>query len=198
MKKSIFVTVLLLTALLFTEKTYAATATSSSKSIDEEVKKRIDEIKNSPKAYVGVVTDKSQNTLQLKTEKGEIELISVDLSATVFVKVAAKSTTSKFDDVAIGDFIIAIGFKNGNDILNAKRVLISTAPEAPTRKIVGGKILSIVKKTVTIETKSAKYELKFPKTWQGPEIKDLSTGDSVLVVGEVDESTITLRSIFKI
>ena len=181
-----------------TREIFAQSATSSGQAIKDRVLEKIEDVKNSPKAYVGTITDKSQNTLQLKTAKGEIKLISIDLAATTFVKVGTKTVVAKFDDVAIGDFIIAMGFKNGNDILNAKRVLITPAPELPKRKIVNGNVVSIVNKKVTFESQGVSYELKFPKKWQGPDIKELTQGDKIVVVGEIDGSILTLRSIFKI
>jgi len=197
--KKIFILLLLIFALLFSEReTFAQTATSSGQAIKDRVLEKIEDVKNSPKAYVGTITDKSQNTLQLKTAKGEIKLISVDLETTTFVKVGTKTAGAKFDDVAIGDFIVAMGFKNGNDILNAKRVLITAAPEVPKRKILNGNITAIASKKVNFESAGVSYELKFPKKWQGPEIKELSEGDKIVVVGEIEGSVLTLRSIFKI
>lgn len=182
----------------FASRAFATTATRSGQTVQDQVKERMEEAKNSPKAYVGAVTDKNQNSLQVKTPKGEIKLVSVEETSTAFTKVGSKTTSAKFDDVAIGDFIIAMGVRNGNDILNATKVLITPALTKPKRTITVGQITLIVKKEVTVESDSIKLTLKFPKKWQGPDIKELAEGDKVVVVGEIEGTVLTLRSIFKI
>lgn len=202
MKKSKLIILTVLWMLLATKSIFAATATTSptptSSTIEEQVKRRIDDIKNSPKAYVGTVTDKTQNTLQIRTEKEEIKMVSADPATTIVKKDQDKSTPSKYDDVAIGDFIIAIGFRNGNDVLNAKKIIITSNPTAPKRKIIKAKIASNLKNQVKINAADKIINLKFPKRWQGPEKKELLEGDLVVVFGEFEDNNINLRSIFKI
>ena len=47
----------------------------------------------------------------------------------------------KLADIAIGDFIVAMGFKNGNHVLTARRILITTQPQVSTKEYLLGKVV---------------------------------------------------------
>lgn len=111
-----------------------AAASTASDSIREKVQQKVDEALKKPKAFIGTITDISENTLQIKTDTGEIKQSSVS-SDTVFVKIDKTTKEIKFSDVAIGDFIVAMGLKNGDAVLEAKRIIITTPPLEPKRKV---------------------------------------------------------------
>ncbi len=110
------------------------TATSEAERLREKVRERVEAAKKDPKAYLGVISDKTETGLEIKTESGEIEQISILPDVTAFVRLGKSSTTIKFTDVAIGDFVAAMGFRNGNEVLDATRVLVTTEPEKIERK----------------------------------------------------------------
>jgi len=119
----------------FQEKTAGtpgpASATSES-DIRDKVAQKVAEAMNKPKAYLGVVTDITDSTIQIKSLESEIKQISTgDGEITV---VNSKGTTSKIvklTDVAIGDFIVAMGYVNSNSVLLAQRILITDAVVDP-------------------------------------------------------------------
>jgi hypothetical protein len=78
--------------------------------------------------YKGTITDISEDTLQTKSSSGEINqiVISTDTTYSNIIKHPKKNI---FTDLAIGDFIVAIGPKNTNKVLEAKRVLVSLPPK---------------------------------------------------------------------
>lgn len=119
---------------------------SSDGSIREKVQKKVEEVLSSPKAALGVVTDISGTTIQIKGVFSDIRQIAVSKD-TVVVKGVQ---TVKLTDIAIGDFILGMGFKNGNGILDTKRILITTPIQDPNRKILAGKISDVTKKDITI------------------------------------------------
>ncbi|PIZ49434.1 hypothetical protein COY29_01885, partial [Candidatus Woesebacteria bacterium CG_4_10_14_0_2_um_filter_39_14] len=98
---------------LETQKSESQT-TSGESGVREIVLKKVEDILNSPKAYLGTVTDIAEKTIQLKTDSGAIEQVSAE-------DLPAGKAGVKLTDIAIGDYIIAMGYRNGNHVLNAKR-----------------------------------------------------------------------------
>jgi len=175
--------------------TLAQDATEEADSIREKVKEKVEAARSNPKAYIGSVTDKTEDTLQIQNDLEEIQLISIDPESASFAKIDKKTTSAKYDDVAIGDYIIAMGFTNGNGVLETKRVIITSKPEKVTRNAVFGNILEINNKEVLLETQIGEFTLKFPKKWKGPEISEFEKDMTLVAVGEIDDKTITIRTV---
>lgn len=131
-------------------------ATDEADSVRLKVEEKIANALKNPKAYIGTITDISKLTYQIKNQKGEIQQLSFT-EDTSFVKVDKTAKTITANDVAIGDSIIAMGFKNGNEVLQAKRILVTELSEDSLRNIYLGKITNTTKSEVTI-TKLAGQE----------------------------------------
>ena len=125
-------------------------ADSSESGVREMVLKKVEGILNSPKAYLGTVTDIAEKTIQLKTDSGTIEQISTADEKITVINQNQKAKEVKFTDIAIGDYIVAMGYKNGNHVLNAKRILITQPSPVPQIKIYYGQVKSISKKEIII------------------------------------------------
>ncbi len=122
-------------------------------SIRDKVEKKVEELLNHPKAYLGIVTDIADSTIQVKTTSGEIRQISTDKDNVVVVKDSGtKTTTVKFTDIAIGDFIVGMGYKNSNSVLSAQRILITPALQEPSAVSYLSKITTIGKTVVEVNT----------------------------------------------
>lgn len=108
-------------------------------SVREKVEQKVSKALNSPKAQLGTVTDISESTLQIKTAGGEIKQLSVTNETSV-IKTGTISREVKITDVAIGDHIVAMGFANGNGVLNTKRILITPPIENTNRLAIFTKV----------------------------------------------------------
>lgn len=170
-------------------------STGSGDAVRDRVQEKVQRAQTVPYAYIGTVTDIVEDTFQVRTASGEIKQAET-ADETSYVNIIDDPEEIEFGDVAIGDFIVAMGFRNGNGVLDTKRVLVTTQLEAPQRSIVFGRILSIDGSDVTIEAVDKNWALDFPVRWKGPDIAELEEGQNVIVVGESDESSISLRSIF--
>lgn len=199
---------------------YQEEATEEGDRLVEKVQQKIEEAKNQPKAYLGTITDISENTIQMNkfvsgevnNTAGEIQQVQVG-DDTTFVKVGKTTQAIEYSDVAIGDFIVAMGFVNEKGVLDAKRVLITSEPEPLTRKVVLGETLDVKKNELTLIQKAGGKELKVvPKdTVSVTSVKDgeaskvrysdISEGSTIIVTGDfvtgdVDGSTIEARRIY--
>lgn len=178
------------------------TSTDEAESVRENVQKKVEEARTIPFAYIGTVTDIAEQTIQInkfifsKTteEAGEIQQISVDEDNTDFVKITKSTTSVKFSDLAIGDFIIAMGYKNGNSVLQGRRILITTSIELTTRKAAFGEPSDISKKSLTLTASTGKeWVVEFETTWEGPELSEIKEGDRIMVIGTTEGNTLEAR-----
>lgn len=119
-------------------------------SVREKVEQKVSEALNSPKAQLGTVTDISESTLQVKTASGEIKQLSVN-SETSVIKTGTISREVKITDVAIGDYIVAMGFANGNGVLNTKRILITSPFEASGRRAILARVTKVTLRDLTAQ-----------------------------------------------
>jgi len=202
--KKIFTVVFLLILITLTAYTALAqeTSTDEAESVRENVQKKVEEARTIPFAYIGTVTDIAEQTIQInkfifgKTneDSGEIQQISVDEENTNFVKITKSTTSVKFADLAIGDFIIAMGYKNGNSVLEGERILITTAIEPTTRKAAFGEPSDIAKRSLTLTASTGKeWVVEFGATWEGPELDEIEDGDRIMVVGTTEGNTLEAR-----
>lgn len=163
-----------------------------------------EEAKNVPFTYIGTVTDISEQTLQInrfvfkKTEEdaGEIQQISVNEDETDFVKITKTSKVVKFSDVAIGDFIIAMGYKNGNGVLDGKRILITSSLKLSGRKAISGKPTDVGGKSLKLTSNNKEWAVEFGKTWVGPELYDIEDDDVVIIAGTAEDNTLEARTLY--
>ena len=191
-------------ALFIPGASYAQEEESPENAVRKRVKEKIQEVLNKPKAYLGTITDKTDNTLQIKNIKGEIQFISVTPEKASFASNGKTTKTISYDDVALGDFIVAMGFPenqnsenktNGNSVLEAKRVLVTEEISPLTRKIILGKVVNIQSRVLSLESGGEESQFDFPRTWKGPEINEISENDRVFVVSVASEGKNIIRTI---
>lgn len=165
------------------------TSTSSAVTVREKVQAKLENTLKKGVFYMGVITDIADNTVQLKSDSNGIQQIMV----------SEETTYVSDEDMAIGDFMVAMGFKNGNGVLDTKRILITDPPEENSNIAIWAKLTSVEKKEVSfINQQGETVLIDFPKTWIGPDISDLEVDMEVIVVGTLEENTLSLRSIFEL
>jgi hypothetical protein len=196
--------VIVITGVFGFKVSLAQESDNSEDPVREKVKERIEGVLKKPKAFLGTITDKTGDTLQIKNIKGEIQFISGDPDQTSFVSIGKTSRAIKYDDVALGDFIIAMGYvsdennenrTNGRFVLEAKRVLVTEEVKAAERSIHFGKVAKIERRILTIISADQEISLEFPRTWKGPEISEIFENDRVAVVSIPQNGKTMIRTI---
>ena len=185
------------------------TATDEAESIVKKVEEKVSNVLKNPKAYVGTITDISESTYQIKNEEGEIQQISFN-EETSFVKIDKTSKAITSSDVAIGDSIIAMGLKNGNQVLEGKRILVTDSPEESLRDIYFTKITDFGKNQITANKIGGQEEIVFTvdsntdyiliKDGKSSvtKLSNLEEDDIVYVFGISGEKSFEARTIYKI
>lgn len=167
-----------------------------STSVREKVRQTIENLVRKPRAVIGTLEQITDSTLAIKTKNGKSQMVAAG-SATTYAKLTGgKKSDIKFQDLAIGDFTIALGYKNGNDILDAKRVLTFDKQPTPSRKVIYGTVQSVAKNSFVLklaktgEAWTIQLTSKTKLTAKGlREIKaeDIIEGDKAVVVGIPDD-----------
>ncbi len=139
----------------FVEKSASPISTTGSATgssdINQKVAQDLAKVANQPKADIGTVTDVTDSTLEIKTKTGDIEQISVSASATSVVNITGTNNKPvKTTDIAIGDFIVAMGYIGENSVLSAQRILISDPVTEPKITISHAKVTSVTKKALNV------------------------------------------------
>jgi len=139
-------------------------------------------------AYTGVVTDISENTLQLKNNDLGILQVSYN-KETDFAEDGKDILQSS--DIAIGDYLLAMGSKNSETmVLNAIRVVVTEETKFTPWTVVIGSISELGSKNIVITTSSETSDLTLTKKSNYPD--DLEEENQVIVISNNNE----VRTIF--
>lgn len=176
-------------------------------SVREKVQEKISAARSSPKFIMGTITDKLAQTMEIKNQKGEIVQATASDEETTFIKIDKTKKEVKYADVAIGDFVLAMGFQNDNGVLDSRRVIITSPVQVSARRVILGKITDVQKAQATIESLKESEEITFSNSkdlilssGRGGEISeidfsDLDEGQKVAIVGEEEEGKFVARSV---
>lgn len=179
-----------------TEASGSAETKDAADLIRERLKQEVSSKSLKKTAYVGTITDISSGNIQIKSVQGDIKQMSLG-EDTSYINTLKKNAEIKSTDLAIGDYIVAMGFVNGNKVLDSKRILIAEPAEKNNFETIFGTISSLSKTKLTINRDNGEtIEITLPKKWVGPNTSELEEGQSIITVGEMKEETYSLRTIF--
>ena len=190
---------------------FAQSPTPLGDPIREKVQEKVEAALNHPVAYIGSVTDISESTLQINKyigvskENNLIQQVSTQ-PETSYASTRKNAKAVGLSDIAIGDFIIAMGLVNGNEVLNAKRILVTDPLEVPNRKTILGTITNTTSKTIEISSNNNTYTVsskdpdKITTITEEKQLNikfgEINEGDKVLAIGEIEDEVLTIRSLF--
>ena len=127
---------------------------------------------------------------------GDIKQMSIT-EETSFINTLKKNVEIKASDLAIGDYLVAMGFVDGNKVLDTKRILVSSPMLKNNYEAIYGVIQDVSKTKLTInKTDGETLSIKLPKSWKGPDVKNLSDDQKIIVIGKIDNEVYSLRSVF--
>lgn len=138
---------------------------SATDEVREKVRQKIENLVKKPRAVVGTLSEVTDSTLQVTNKAGKEDMVATTKD-TQYVRVAgSKRTNIKFEDLVIGDFIVAMGYRNGNNILEARRVIAYDKSPLIQRRAVYG---------VVGENQKGVLTIKHPKTGASWKVKTTS------------------------
>ncbi len=162
----------------------------------DNLKKRLQESLSSPlptptslsRAYIGVVKDMIKDTVIMQDKDGKKDL---KLESDTTILRSPGNVIIKPENIRIDDYIIAIGYPVGADVLTARRLILSVDPIKPPAKVSGlGIIRKLSKTSITIDDKELTLTSKtISKSAVGSiELTDLSEGDTLIYTATVAKS----------
>lgn len=177
------------------------------KTIDQEVATA----SQKPKAYLGTVTDISDSTIQMKTMDSQIaQVADSNPGVTVANQVGTNNKAVKVTDIAIGDFIVSMGYVNSNSVLTAQRILVTDAVAEPKIDISMSKVTAVSKKSLTAADiksggsttltpdKNTDLESYSNGKETGIKLSSISVNDIVISITDDTGTPAILRSVFDI
>lgn len=177
----------------------ATPSTQSSTDVRDNVRKTIENlVKKKPKAVIGTLSNVSDSTLRIKDEEGKESMVATGEQTSYFRITDGKKTEIKFEDLVLSNFTVSMGYKNGNEILAALRVI--TYDENPiflgtsllgtvTANNKGTLTIQLVKKNTTWTVKTTNKTQITTKQEDGIEptkIGNIETGDRIVATGSID------------
>lgn len=156
--------------------------------------------------YFGTVTDITGDTLQIRTAGGEISQLSLG-SDTLYVKIVTESKDIEFSDLAIGDYIAAIG-DVGSSVMNVSKVIVTTEPEAIKQAAIIGKIQTLSSDDFIVETNEKSEQISIDATGgkakiyrasgasiDSARLNSASEGDEIVIIGEFEDDELLADTI---
>jgi len=196
--------------LLSPSPSITSASNTATQEVREKVQEKVDLARQSPKFYMGLITDKLEASLEIKDQLSEIKQVSVIPADVTFVKIAKTNQEVKFTDVAIGDFIIAMGFRNGNGVLEAKRILIDNNFKTNRRDILLGTASNIKKAAFTFTNQGDAQSFSIKDSDELTTIllnnegqnevtfADIADGNQVVLFGTKGDSSFNARTVYLI
>lgn len=119
--------------------------------VREKVKEKLENLTRKPTATVGILEQITDSTLEIKTKENKALLASTTKDTLYFRISAGKKKEIKFDELILGEFVVAMGFRNGNEVLEAKRVVTHDKSPIVNKHSVYGVVKATDKSTLTVE-----------------------------------------------
>ena len=163
-------------------------------SVRQKVQEKLQLALNRPKAVIGALTDISDSGIQIRNDLGQIDQVAID-EAVSYARINDTTASLKFSDLALGDHIVSMGYYDDNEVLLARRILVTEPKTPPDITIVYGSVTDVSGRIITIESGGIETELTFPRRWKGPEINEINIDDIVVAVYTTTNETQTIRTI---
>lgn len=188
----------------------SAPGASTDSAVRQKVLQKVEAALNKPKAFIGTVTDITDSSIQIKSTSSEIRQISITSDTSAVDSKGTTSKTIKTTDIAIGDFIVAMGYVNTNSVLSAQRILVSLPIQEPKIEAKFGRLTAEPGKNISISSLKTSQEepVAFDKNTifrqyevqkiKAIKIADLAEEDLVIYVLDSSAKTPAARSIFRV
>lgn len=213
-------TIMLITSFLFfmgratAQEVSPEPSPSPDERIKQQVEERIEKVlstaeEGQKRALVGILKSVANSTLTIEVQAGDFQAKVADDA----IIVNENREEIKIDDLEIGSHIIAMGYFNSQNVLDAKRVVVTKAFQVPETESVFGLVTDISEEenvltiknpknqTVYMVEVGTKTEITKRVNEEIQEIKfsDIQINDRLVVIGkpeENEEKIITARLIY--
>lgn len=172
-------------------------STEGAQSVREAIRKRVEEklaeLSKNPKALVGELKEITDTTLNITTKLGEAFAATND-ETKYFRVTKGKQTTIKFEDLALGDFTVVMGYRNGNNVLDARRVISYDVSPLVEKRAIFGAVRTNTNGDLTIQASEdqiwtiqtddeTEVSIKGKEGLEESNVEDINPGDKIVAAG---------------
>lgn len=162
----------------------------------------------SSQAILGAITDITETSLQIRTSDGEISQVALS-GNTSYVSTVQTTRDISFEDLAIGDFVAALGQMDETDVLSAQRIIVSSPLEENTDVIAFGTVQTLTNRDFIVRNDQSGDEWSIDAT-DSPTVtaindegeidtvrltSEAEEGDWIIIVGEMEDDELIARRI---
>ena len=145
---------------------------------------------STPRAYIGIVKDMIKDTIIMQDKDGKKD---IKLASDTTILRTPGNTLVKSENIRLDDYIIAIGYPGGDDIITGRRLILSVDPIKSPAKVSGfGTITKIGKNTLTLQVNDQEQILDltaktiFKSAAGSIEFTDLAPHDTLIYTAKSD------------
>lgn len=149
-------------------------------------------------AVMGTVTDITNTSLQIREADGEVSQIALSAN-TSYASTVQSTRDVEFSDLAIGDFVAALGTTDDDEVLHAARVIIGTLPDESEVVVAYGIIQTLTNREFIVASESEEWSIDatggratVTSSNESGEIvtarlAEADEGDRIIVIGTMDD-----------
>lgn len=153
-----------------------------------------------PTSYIGTITDITTSTIQIKNDTGDVQQIQTTSDA-AFIDTRGKTIKNlKLNEIAIGDYIAAMGYKDANNILSSSRIIVIDALKDLKIKAFMGQVTDVQNAKITVKNSKTNESVDItPNTslqiTGASRFSQIKVNDKIITIGEFKDNTIDARTI---
>lgn len=195
--------VLFLSSIIPITATEASSSATDIQSIREVVQQKVKEKLNiittpssKPKCFFGIVKKTTETQIEISQNNDNKTIIVAN--ETVFVNL--KKTKTSLKEIKVGDEILAIGYINSQNQLEAKRVVVIELKKIKNNvQIINGQIVDVSQNSpvfivVPLNNKNNQYQIETDSST----IKKITTGQKIIAAIKPDEKINNTFNLIKI
>jgi len=160
------------------------------------------------RSILGTITDITKTSIQIRTSSGEISQIAIS-DDTSYASTVQTSKEITFEDVAIGDFVAAIGPLDDDEVINAERIIVSSPPAESDIVIAYGQVDTLTNNDFIVKNEQAGDEWSIDAT-DSPTVTTVNNegeivatkltttaeeGSWIIIIGTMEEDELVARTI---
>lgn len=161
--------------------------------VREKVKEKLDSLlAKKPTATIGTLTQITDHSFEVRaTLDNKTQLVAAKDDTKYFQTIKGKKKEAKFEDLTLGEFVLAMGFKNSSGVLEAQRIIgYDQNPLTFDKQSLLGDVASLDRTALTVKNPKDQ-QLKTVKITSNTNFtkgsfSDIEVGNRIVVVGTVD------------
>lgn len=155
-------------------------------------------------ALSGTITDISEQTIQIKTPEDQIEQVSVN-DDTTYANILSDTNEIEFSELAIGDYVAAIGKQNNSSVLEASRIMVTSTTDMNEAIAIKGTVKALTNSDFLVDVDGKEYSIDATggvdvttlenNTLVETKLSNANEGEDIIIIGYLDDDEVQAEAI---